>query len=259
MNLQFVNYSSTGRIATITINRPDKRNAMNAQLISELRSAFKLAEDDHTIRAIILKANGEVFSAGADLDYLKKLRENSFEENLADSRHMKDLFLHIHTHPKIVIAQVEGHAIAGGTGLSTVCDFIFAVPEAKFGYTEVKLGFMPAIVMVFLIRKIGEAKARELLLTGKLIEADNAHEIGLINFVSSKEKIAEDVLSFAEKIISTTSSESIKRTKMLIAAHQHMSLEDALEFACLNNAQIRETDDFKRGISSFLDKEQIIW
>lgn len=259
MSFQFVKYSSSGRVAKITLNRPDKRNALNATVISELRSACKLAENDQTVRAIILKAEGEVFSAGADLDYLKKLRENSFEENLADSRNMKDLFLHIHTHPKIVIAQVEGHAIAGGTGLSSVCDFTFAVPEAKFGYTEVKLGFMPAIVMVFLIRKIGESKARELLLTGKLIEADLAQEIGLINFISSKEKINQDVLNFTEKILSTTSPESIKRTKLLIAAHQHMSLEDALEFACLNNAQIRETDDFKRGISSFLDKEQIIW
>src|SRR6476661_8606802 len=135
-----VDYQVKNRIAYIIINRPDKRNALNSELVIALTKAFKQAEEDTSIKVIILKAIGDVFSAGADLDYLQKLQSFSFEDNLADSNLIKTLFETIYLQPKIVIAQVEGHAIAGGCGIASVCDFIFSTPDAKFGYTEVKIG-----------------------------------------------------------------------------------------------------------------------
>jgi methylglutaconyl-CoA hydratase len=254
-----VNYQVKDRIAEITLNRVDKRNALNSEIVSELSKAFDAAENDEKVKVIILKANGEVFSAGADLDYLKKLQSNSFEENLADSNLLRKLFQKIYCQPKIVIAQVQGHAIAGGCGLASVCDFIFTTPQAKFGYTEVKIGFIPAIVAIFLIRRIGEGKAKELLFNGDLIDATYAKEIGLINFISAEDKIEEEVLAYADKLCKTTSAQSIALTKQLLNNVQDLSLTKALEFAAEMNAHARSTNDCKSGINAFLNKKKIEW
>ena len=199
--MEFIEYSVADRVATIILNRPDKRNAFNEGLVSELRDALVSAENDNNVKIIRLKANGQVFSAGADLAYLQKMQAYSKEQNIADSTELAALFRYIYTHPKIIVAQVEGHAIAGGCGLATLCDFCFAVPEANFGYSEVKIGFIPAIVMVFLLRKIGEGKARELLLTGKLVNAEEAKQIGLINAVISTDKIEDEVSPYTNTLI----------------------------------------------------------
>lgn len=252
-------YSTSNRIATITLNRPDKRNALNAELVTDLTASFTKAEQDEQIKAVILKATGESFCAGADLGYLQQLQKNSLQENLADSTALKDLFLKIYTLPKPVIAQVQGHALAGGCGLATVCDFCLSVPEAKFGYTEVKIGFIPAIVMVFLIRKIGDGKARELLLSGNPISAEEALEKGLINRVVAREELEKTVLAVAEHLVNTNSPMSMKLTKQMLAEVQQRPLEDALKYAAEMNAQARGTEDCRRGISAFLNKEKIIW
>ena len=254
-----VNYQVKDRIAEIILNRVDKRNALNSEVVTELSKAFNDAEHDEKVKVIILKANGEVFSAGADLDYLKKLQSNSFEENLADSNLLKKLFEQIYSQPKIVIAQVQGHAIAGGCGLASVCDFIFTTPQAKFGYTEVKIGFIPAIVAIFLIRRIGEGKAKELLFNGDLIDATYAKEIGLINFISAEDKIEEEVLAYADKLCKTTSAQSIALTKQLLNNVQDLPLTEALEFAAEMNAHARSTNDCKSGINAFLNKKKIDW
>src|SRR5688572_4725801 len=187
--MKVVEYVVKDRVGLITLNRPEKRNALSHELVADLKEAFSNAEKDEHVKVIILKANGEAFCAGADLTYLQQLQNFSYEENLQDSNHLKELFLKIYTHPKIVIAQVQGHALAGGCGLATVCDFSYAVPQAKFGYTEVKIGFIPAIVTVFLLRKIGEARSKELLLGGELISAEQALQIGLINKIVPAEKL----------------------------------------------------------------------
>jgi methylglutaconyl-CoA hydratase len=187
--MQFVKFEVKNRIGYITLNRPDKRNALNFQVVSELKQAFWNADNDDHCKVIVLKAEGAAFCAGADLDYLQQLQNNTYNENLADSTHLKELFEQIYTLSKVVIAQIQGHAIAGGSGLATVCDFSFAVPEAMFGYTEVKIGFIPAIVKVFLLRKIGEGKAKELLLSGSLITAEEAKQMGLINRVIEADKL----------------------------------------------------------------------
>jgi len=254
-----VNYQVQNRIAEITLNRVDKRNALNSEIVKELSNAFNNAEHDENVKVIILKANGDVFSAGADLDYLKKLQSNSFEENLADSNLLRKLFEQIYSQPKIVIAQVQGHAIAGGCGIASVCDFIFSTPNAKFGYTEVKIGFIPAIVAIFLIRRIGEGKAKELLFSGDLIDANYAKEIGLVNYISAEDKIEEEVLAYAGKLCKTTSAQSIALTKQLLNNVQDLPLTEALEFAAEMNAHARSTNDCKNGINAFLNKKKIEW
>ena len=259
MQYEYITTELNERVRYITLNRPEKKNAFNFNLVTELKHAFHLAEEDEQTKIIILNSSGDVFSAGADLQYLQSLQNNSFEENLADSSHLKELYASMYYHKKIIIAQVEGHAIAGGCGLATVTDFTFSIPEANFGYTEVKIGFVPAIVMVFLVRKIGETKAKELLLTGKLITALEAKNYQIINDVFNKENIKDEVFSFAQKLCHETSGESLRLTKSMISGVQNLRDFEALDYAAEMNAEARMTADCKKGIATFLAKEKIIW
>lgn len=257
--MSLVDYQVKDRIAFITMNRPEKRNALNHELVRELKQAFDKAAEDTSAKVIVLRANGEAFCAGADLEYLQRLQKFSYEENLQDSNHLKELFLKIYTHPKIVLAQVQGHALAGGCGLATVCDFVVSVPNAKFGYTEVKIGFIPAIVTVFLLRKLGEAKAKEMLLSGELFSADQVLQAGLINHVVQVGDLEQHVLQLAKKLVETNSAESMKLTKRMIAEIPSKSIGEALSYATEMNAHARGTDDCKRGIAAFLNKEKLTW
>ncbi len=257
--MQHINYETIKRIGYITLNRPEKRNALNAELVNELKQSIRIAEADINVKIIVIKAKGKAFCAGADLEYLQKLQSFSYDENLEDSNNLMELYEMIYTSEKIFIAQIEGHAIAGGAGLATVCDFIFSVPDAKYAYTEVNIGFVPAIVSVFLTRKIGEAKAKELLLTGKIISATEALEMNIFNFIENKENIQNAVYQFAQQLIKNTSSDSLKITKQLIAKIQSLNYEDALILAAKTNAMSRETNDCKKGIDAFLSKKEIKW
>ncbi|RZK82339.1 MAG: enoyl-CoA hydratase/isomerase family protein [Pedobacter sp.] len=259
MTDDLVLYSVEERIATITINRPDKRNALNAELVTLLTDNFLKASEDDLVKVIILKASGTTFSAGADLAYLKQLQQNSYEENLADSENLKRLFTTIYYLPKVVIAQVEGHAIAGGCGLATVCDIIFSVPEANYGYTEVKLGFVPAIVACFLTRKTGETLAKRLLLTAELLPAQKALDYGLITFLADKDVIENKVKDFALSLCTETSANSLMVTKQLIGQTTNPFLEKSLSLAVQINARVRDSEDFDRGVSAFINKEKISW
>jgi len=259
MTAPLVLYSVADRIATITLNRPEKRNALNPELVALVTEMMLEAADDDEVKVIILKANGTSFSAGADLAYLQELQHYSYEENLADSNNLKNLYTTIYYLPKVVIAQVEGHAIAGGCGLATVCDLIFAVPEAKFGYTEVKLGFVPALVSCFLLRKTSETIAKQILLTGELFPAEQALAYGLINFVTNKDTINQNTREFALNLCTQASTNSLMVTKQLIGQTTNGHLEKSLELAVQINARVRDTADFKKGISSFLSKENINW
>ena len=257
--MKYILFEVKNRIAFITLNRPDKRNALNSELVGELKQAFSIASAEKEAKVIVLKANGSAFCAGADLAYLQQLQNNSYEENLNDSNHLKELFVQIYTLNKVVIAQIEGHAIAGGCGLASVCDFSFSVPEAKFGYTEVRIGFIPAIVKVFLLRKIGEMRSKRLLLTGELIDAQKAEKLELINEVVPVEKIREHVLKFCQLLIDKNSSQSLAYTKQMIANVQSMPLDEGLSYAAEMNAKARASDDCQKGIASFLNKESIVW
>ncbi len=257
--MQYIQYNTKDRIGYITLNRPEKRNALNAELVNELKASIKIAETDNNVKVIVIKANGKAFCAGADLEYLQNLQSFSYEENLEDSTNLMELYKMIYLSEKIFIAQVEGHAIAGGAGLATVCDFIFSVPEAKYAYTEVAIGFVPAIVSIFLTRKIGEAKSKELLLTGKIISAKEAKDINIFNFIESKETIQNAVYEFAQNLINKTSADSLRITKQLIANIQSLDIEDAFNLTAETNAKSRETDDCKKGIGAFLSKKEIKW
>lgn len=252
-------YQVNDRIAEIVINRPDKRNALNPSLVAELTAAFLRAEEDLEVKTVILKANGDVFSAGADLAYMQQLQHFSYEENIHDSAALKDLFETIRTLKKVVIAQVEGHAIAGGCGLATICDIIFAVPDAKFGYTEVKLGFVPAIVSCYLVQKVGETLAKKLLISGDLFSADEALKYNIVTYVTKAEEINRIVREFALNLNTSASGNSLMLTKQLINQTTDSWLDSCLNNAISVNAKTRESEDFKKGIGSFLAKEKINW
>ena len=205
---------------------------------------------------IVLQAQGQSFCAGADLKYLQSLQSFSHQENVADSSSLMQLFKQIYTLEKVVVAKIQGHALAGGCGLASVCDLSIASDDAKLGYSEVKIGFIPAIVSVFLLRKIGESKTKELLLTGKTISATEAVSIGLINQVVSKDILDDTVQNIAEKLCHQASQQSLENTKKLIANLQNMSLEDGLNFAVEENAKARFNEDCKKGIKSFLNKRK---
>ena len=247
------------RKAVIVLNQPDKRNALSPGLVKGMREAFHQYGNDPDVRTIVLRAEGEVFCAGADLGYLRELQQYGYRENVEDSGALRDLFYQIYTCPKPVIAEVQGHAIAGGCGLITVCDFVFAAPEAKFGYTEVRIGFIPAIVMSFVIRRIGGGHARKLLLGGELISAQQAAEMGLISNVVSRDMLQAEVNDFAARLSRNNSGEAMAATKRMLADVQSMSLVDALSHGVEMNATARATSDCRRGVEAFLKKEKLEW
>ncbi|NSL90294.1 enoyl-CoA hydratase/isomerase family protein [Chitinophaga solisilvae] len=259
MDFSLLQYEVASRIATITLNRPEKRNALNGPLVAELQKAFGAAAADDAVKVIVLKGNGEAFCAGADLEYLQQLQQNTYEENLEDSRQLMRLFQQIYDLDKIVIAQVEGHAVAGGCGLVTVCDLSYAVPEAMLGYTEVKIGFIPALVAVFLVRKIGEGRSRELLLTGRLVTAEKAAADGLITAVVPAAEIKKKVAGIATSLCNDASANSLKATKKLIGTVLDLPIEQGLAHAATLNAATRGHEDCKRGIAAFLNKEKLVW
>lgn len=257
--MKYIEYAALDGLAYITLNRPEKSNALCYDLVSDLRVAFKTAEEDEKVKVIILKANGAAFCAGADLGYMQELQRNSFEQNLADSDNLKELFLQIYENKKVVISQVHAHALAGGCGLASVCDFTFAAPEANFGYTEVKIGFVPSIVMVFLLRKLGEGKTKQLLLGAPIITAKEALDIGLIHYIREKDELDQGVTEFALQLIENNSAYAMGVTKQMVAKVQSLGLHEALTFASEMNAKARGSEDCRRGIQAFLDKEKISW
>src|SRR5215831_10850791 len=248
---------SRDQVSTITLNRPDKRNAINTQMIAELQSALDSVEKTHD-RVVVLTGAGSTFCAGMDLSLLQAIATQSPSENQEDSRRMAKMFRRIWSYTKPMIAAVNGHALAGGCGIATLCDFTLAVPEAKFGYTEVKIGFLPAIVSVFLTRQIGDKRARDLLLTGRLVEAAEARELGMINEIVPGESLLDRVKELAETLIAASPS-SVTRAKRLLVSAAAASLDADLERAVLENARMRCTPDFKEGLASFLEKRKPIW
>lgn len=247
------------RIGFITLSRPEKRNALSPELIEELGNAFTAFEHDPAVKVVIMKAEGKAFCAGADLDYIKQMQNFSYEENLEDSNRLKTLFTQIYEFPKVVIAQVQGHALAGGCGLVTVCDFAFAASEALFGYTEVKIGFIPALVSVFLSEQIGQSKTSVLLLSGELISSSKATSLGLITEVLEQEFLEKRTLEFAEKLVSDNSTFSMQETKRLLRSLGKAERDRALDLAAAANAKARAHGDCVKGISAFLAKTKPSW
>ena len=257
--MEFVTYEQVNAAATITINRPSKRNALSSRVVGELLQCMNKAQNESSVRAIVLTGSGSVFSAGADLDALQQLQTATSLENLDDSQLLARLLEAIYRCPKPVIAKVNGHAIAGGCGLAAVCDFSIVSDSAKLGFTEVRVGFVPAIVMVFVMRKIGEVAARDLMLRGHLITAQQAVDIGLVSLVLPEEKLDQAVLDLIDELVRNTSGSAVALTKKLMADIQGVGLSEALGFAVNMNAFARNTEDCQAGIAAFLNKQPMPW
>lgn len=257
MSHHTVQLTYEGRVATLTLNRPEKRNAISFELIDDLVQALnEVAKSDAIV--LIVTGAGRAFCSGMDLDNLKALLGRSPEQNLQDSQTMVQLFRSLYEFPKVTIAAVNGPAIAGGTGLALLCDFTLAVPDAKFGYTEVRIGFVPAIVSTFLLRQVGEKQARDLLLTGRIFGSEEAARMGLINEIVPADNLMSRARELAELLMENSAS-SLRATKQLLTDHARLELDAHIDAAVRENAAIRSTADFREGISSFLEKRKPVW
>ncbi len=247
-----ISYTLKDGIGIIKLNRPDKRNALHPDLIRQMKEKLNEIRDDDNVKVLIITGEGKAFCAGADLSYLNELRNFSSIENEKDSEDLAEMFLMIYKFPKPTIAAVNGAAIAGGCGLASVCDLIVADEDhSKFGYSEVKIGFIPAIVSIFIIKRIGEGIARQLLLTGEIINGKRAYEVGFVNYLYNN--VLEGALEVASNILKN-SSFSMKETKSMIDSVSGLSVEDAIDYCVRLNAISRSSEDFKSGLESFLKK-----
>jgi methylglutaconyl-CoA hydratase len=247
-------YSVDGAVARITLNRPEKRNALNDELIGVLKDSLALAAEDQQVRVVLLAANGHDFCSGADLAALDRAAEQGVLDHLATARELADVFLAMRHHPKPIVAAVRGRALAGGCGLATACDIILASESAQFGYPEVKIGFIPAMVMAILRRSMSEKRAFELLTTGDPIGAAEAQNIGMINRVFPEEIFDASVEGYVEALASKSSS-ALTLTKNLLYHIDGLTFDAAIEAGAHANALARMTEDARRGIEKFARKK----
>jgi methylglutaconyl-CoA hydratase len=255
-----ITYSVEKRVGIISLNWPEKQNTFDDQMVSELTQAFVQTQRDASVRAVILRAEGDSFCSGMDPAYLRRIANYDFNQNLQDSSDLMKLFQQIYTLRKPVIALVQGEAIAGGCGLATICDFVIAAREtAKFGFPETKIGFIPAIVLIFLVRRIGEGRAREFVLQGDVINAEEAFARGFISKVVPSIDLDKAGMQLAIELITNNSGSSMGLVKELLARVYGMETNDALDYASHLNALARMTDDCKRGIDAFLNSKPLKW
>jgi len=247
-------YELRDGIARITLNRPEKRNALDGELVGELKAAFSSSASDDGCRVVLLTGAGTDFCSGADLANLEKTAQNSVLENMADARLTADLFLMMRNHPRPVIAAVQGRALAGGCGIATACDIILAAQSAKFGYPEVNIGFVPAMVMAILRRSVSEKAAFELVVTGETVSAIRAYELGLVHRVFADEQFSLEVESYVAKLAAKSAS-AVMLSKRLLYNMDSMSFEAALQAGVEINAIARQTEDCRKGVERFLKKK----
>jgi len=252
-----IKIESDGTLALITLNRPDKRNAISVTMIGEFLTALNDLESGSERVAIITGA-GKAFCAGMDLDALKSLATQSPEQNVADARGTAGFFRRLWSFPKPLIAAVNGAALAGGCGIATLCDFTLAVPEAKFGYTEVRIGFIPALVSMFLERQVGEKLARDLLLTGRIVDVAEATAIGLVTRVVPADQLLMSARELAATLIDNSPG-SLLATKRLLVRANEAEIDRRIELAVAESVAIHSTPDFREGLSAFLEKREPRW
>jgi methylglutaconyl-CoA hydratase len=246
-----------GAFAALTLNRPDKRNAISYDLVAELLAAFDEIKNSKA-KLLIFTGAGKAFCSGMDLDNLRAISTRSPEQVLQDSQKIAQLLRTIYEFPLPTIAAVNGAALGGGCGLATMCDFTIASTEARFGYTEVRIGFLPAIVSAFLIRQIGEKQARNLLLTGRIFDAGEALQLGLVSEVVAPERLLPRSRELAAALLENSPA-SLRATKRLLTCFARAELDEQLRIAVEENARIRSTEDFREGVSSFLEKRKPHW
>jgi methylglutaconyl-CoA hydratase len=258
-DFQHVTIEAGERIARITLNRPEKANALNYVVVQELKTALVAADNDPSVKVVVIKAAGPTFCAGLDLEYLYKLQQYGVEENLYDARHVAELYLLMAKMHKIVIVQVEGPALATGCGLVAAADFAYATPQATFGFREVKMGFIPSLPIKTLIRKIGEGRTRQLLLSGDIVGAHTAADFGLIAGVTENENIENYVLYRALQFCKENSQSAIEVTKRLIHDTTEMPFDDALTFSIKMSAHARMSLEARFGTQCYITGQAIEW
>ena len=241
---------------TLTLNRPERRNAMTPEMQTELLHALPSIAAAH--RVLIVTGAGTAFCSGLDLSVLQTMHERSADDHRADAERIAQLFRTLYELPIPTIAAVQGPAIAGGTGLATLCDFTLATPDAKFGYTEARIGFVPALVSAFLALQVGDKIARDLLLTARLFDATEAHRLGLVNAILAHDDLLHRARALAKQLIAN-SPQSLVETKRLLAAQNKAFLDAAIAHALAANAEARTTADFHEGIAAFLEKRPPRW
>jgi methylglutaconyl-CoA hydratase len=257
MSYKTILVSEEDGIKTIMLNRPSRRNAMTPEMQEELIVALEKAASGHS-RVVVITGAGEAFCAGLDLQHLQAVEDKSQAEHVADAERLARLFRKLYELPKPTIAVVQGAAIAGGTGLATICDFTLAAHGAKFGFTEVKIGFVPALVSTFLTLQIGDKRSRDLLLTGRLFSAEEAERLGLVNEVLPPEELAERAGVLAAQL-KANSPQSMAATKRLMATQNGAWLDAAIGHALTANAEARAMGDFSEGVAAFLEKRPPVW
>ncbi len=246
-----------GTVRTITLNRPERRNAMTPEMQMELIAAMQEAADT-SCRVVVLRGAGDAFCSGLDLSALQAMQDKTVADYRADAERIATLFRTLYELPKPTIASVHGAAIAGGTCLATLCDFTLATPAAKFGYTEPRIGFVPALVSAYLALQIGDKRARDLLLSARLFDAQEAHRLGLVNEVLAPDQLAGRIQALYQTL-QGNSGQSLAATKRLMAAQNKAWLDTAISEAMEANARARETADFREGIAAFLEKRPPRW
>lgn len=257
MNYTTIVVADHGPIRTITLHRPERRNAMTPEMQMELIASLEETATS-AARVLVLCGANDAFCSGLDISVLREMSGKTALEYRADAERIARLFLALYELPIPTIAAVHGPAIAGGAGLAILCDFTLATHEAKFGFTEVRIGFVPALVSAFLALQIGGKHSRDLLLTGRIISAEEAHRMGLVNEVVPHEQLALSVHLLAETLLAN-SPQSLAATKRLTAAQNRVWLDAAIEAALEANAQSRETSDFREGVAAFLEKRKAVW
>jgi methylglutaconyl-CoA hydratase len=246
-------YNVENRIARVTLNRPDKRNALDAEIVNELKAALKQAAGDETVRVVLVTGAGKDFCSGADLAALQQISTATVMENVEDARNLGELFLLMRNHPRPIVAAVRGRALAGGCGIATACDIVLASESAQFGYPEVNIGFIPAMVMAILRRSVSEKRAFELITAGEIIKAQTAADLGLINRVFADDEFAAKVEEYVAHLAAKSAS-AVSLSKNLLYHMDALSFATALEAGVQLNAITRMTEDCKRGVERFLKK-----
>lgn len=246
------------KVVRIFLNRPEVHNAFNSTMIVELDDAIERVKEDKSIRVIVLSGKGKSFCAGADINWMREIIHYSFEQNLEESLQLAELLHKIYVLPKPTVAMVNGTAIGGGIGFVSACDIALASEDAKFGLSEVKIGLVPAAISPYVIRRIGESKAREYFLTGKRISAQKAQDIGLINDVAPAEEL-EDKVEEIIQLLLASGPEALASCKELIQKVAHMSFEEAKSFTARMIANLRVSKEGQEGMASFLEKRKPLW
>jgi methylglutaconyl-CoA hydratase len=253
-----IQVSVSNKTARIALNRPDVHNAFNDDLLRELADAVRHAMRNQEVRVLVLTGNGKSFCAGADLNWMRSVLDFTVEQNEKDAATLVDLLDLIEACPKPVIGRINGSAVGGGVGLAAVCDIAIASSEAKFGFSEVKLGIIPAMISPYVLRKIGRGPARELFLTGERFDAGRAKDIGLINDAVPPEKLDEAVNARVTSLLSSAPG-ALAEAKKLIRLVPDMEASEAREYTLTKIAELRASFEGQEGMKAFLEKRKADW